>query len=268
MGIRTLDLRRLAGRRRPLRRRARPQAPAAVRAARRRLRRPSRGPRRQHRGARAGPVWLATHHPDAPPDHREPRRLGRARHPLDEAGRLVQEDLCVLVERTAATVLEAASLCFPSHWRLHEKLGRSLAAIHAPVPHYAEELEAKVDTFFDRLRVDRPVRAAQPVGPLPRRPLPARAPRVARVVRPRRVRRRSGLAAQRAPDPGPTAAHRRRAVHDQDPAVPDDRAPPSAPTWPSPSPPSWPPSRSTSVPGATPSPSRPGSSPGSNGEDP
>ena len=53
--------------------------------------------------------------------------------------------------------LEAASLCFPSHWRLHEKLGRSLAAIHAPVPHYAEELEAKVDTFFGRLRVDRPV---------------------------------------------------------------------------------------------------------------
>ena len=53
--------------------------------------------------------------------------------------------------------LEAASLCFPSHWRLHDKLGRSLAAIHAPVPHYAEELERKVDTFFDRLRSDRPV---------------------------------------------------------------------------------------------------------------
>ena len=70
---------------------------------------------------------------------------------------MVQEDLCVLVEHEGRYRLEAASLCFPSHWRLHEKLGRSLAAIHAPVPHYAEELEAKVDRFFDRLRVDRPV---------------------------------------------------------------------------------------------------------------
>ena len=78
-------------------------------------------------------------------------------HPLDAAGRTVQEDLCVLIEHEGRYVLEAASLCFPSHWRLHDKLGRSLAAIHSPVPHYAEELEAKVDRFFDRLRVDRPV---------------------------------------------------------------------------------------------------------------
>ena len=78
-------------------------------------------------------------------------------HPLDAAGRLVQEDLCVMVRGADGYRLEAASLCFPSHWRLHDKLGRNLAAIHAPVPHYAEELEAKVDTFFDRLRVDRPV---------------------------------------------------------------------------------------------------------------
>jgi hypothetical protein len=69
----------------------------------------------------------------------------------------VQEDLCLMVASEGAYRLEAASLCFPSHWRLHDKLGRSLAAIHAPVPHYAEELERKVDTFFDRLRADRPV---------------------------------------------------------------------------------------------------------------
>jgi hypothetical protein len=78
-------------------------------------------------------------------------------HPLDAAGRLVQEDLCVMVESDGRYRLEAASLCFPSHWRLHDKLGHSLATIHDPVPHYAEELAAKVDTFFDRLRADRPV---------------------------------------------------------------------------------------------------------------
>jgi len=54
-------------------------------------------------------------------------------------------------------LLEAASLCFPSHWRLVDKMGRSVAAIHAPVPHYADELAARVDTFFDRLRPERPV---------------------------------------------------------------------------------------------------------------
>ena len=78
-------------------------------------------------------------------------------HPLDRAGRLVQEDLCVLQAAEGAYRLEAASLCFPSHWRLADKLGRSLAAIHAPVPHYGDELETKVDLFFDRLHADRPV---------------------------------------------------------------------------------------------------------------
>ena len=98
-------------------------------------------------------AWLGRHH----------RRLDRkvsaepTLHPLDAAGRLVQEDLCLMMASDQGYRLEAASLCFPSHWRLHDKLGRSLAAIHAPVPHYAEELERKVDTFFDRLRSDRPV---------------------------------------------------------------------------------------------------------------
>ena len=98
-------------------------------------------------------AWLAAHPgPQAPPP---PPGL----HPLDVAGRLVQEDLCLMVVGTDGRYrLEAASLCFPSHWRLHDKLGHSLATIHAPVPHYAEELAAKVDTFFDRLRVDHPVR--------------------------------------------------------------------------------------------------------------
>jgi len=116
-------------------------------------------------------AWLAGHHPDLHPPPSEPvvgsaslgqdratgSRAGGPRHPLDVAGRMVQEDLCVLVEHDGSYRLEAASLCFPSHWRLDEKLGRSMAAIHAPVPHYAEELEQKVDRFFDRLRVDHPV---------------------------------------------------------------------------------------------------------------
>ena len=78
-------------------------------------------------------------------------------HPLDAAGRLVQEDLCLMVLRDSAPHLDAASLCFPSYWRLAEKLGRPMADVHGPVAHYGEELAAKVDTFLQRLRADRPV---------------------------------------------------------------------------------------------------------------
>jgi dimethylamine monooxygenase subunit A len=113
-------------------------------------------------------AWLAAHRsepeirpvahpvpekrPIKPPDGTEPPGF----HPLDQAGRLVQEDLCLLLASAGRYRLEAASLCFPSHWRLAEKLGRPVAAIHAPVLHYRDELEARVDTFLDRLRPERP----------------------------------------------------------------------------------------------------------------
>ncbi len=78
-------------------------------------------------------------------------------HPLDAAGRLVQEDLCLMVERDGAFHLDAASLCFPAYWQLEEKLGLPLAAVHALVPYYGEELSDKVDTFLQRLRPERPM---------------------------------------------------------------------------------------------------------------
>jgi len=78
-------------------------------------------------------------------------------HPLDAAGRLVQEDLCLIVVRDGAPHLDAASLCFPSYWRLADKLGRPLADVHGPVAHYADELGAKVDSFLQRLSPARPV---------------------------------------------------------------------------------------------------------------
>ena len=73
-------------------------------------------------------------------------------HPLDLAGRLVPDDLC-LVQADAEGVprLVAASLCFPSRWRLGEKLGHPLAQIHGPVPDYDTALAAPVDRFFGAL---------------------------------------------------------------------------------------------------------------------
>lgn len=68
--------------------------------------------------------------------------------PLELAGRLVQEDLCLIELDGSGPVLTAAVLCFPSRWRLAEKIGRPLAAVHAPVPHYADRLARPVDRFM------------------------------------------------------------------------------------------------------------------------
>lgn len=78
-------------------------------------------------------------------------------HPLDAAGRVVQEDLCLMVHHDGQLVLGAASVCFPSRWRMTDKLGLPTAAIHNPVPHYAEQLEESTDTVLARLRTQRPV---------------------------------------------------------------------------------------------------------------
>lgn len=80
-------------------------------------------------------------------------------HPLDLAGRLVQEDLCLMQQgNDAATYdLVGASVCFPTRWCLREKMGRSVAAIHTPVPGYEPQLGASMDRFFRRLKAERPV---------------------------------------------------------------------------------------------------------------
>lgn len=82
-----------------------------------------------------------------------------ALHPLDLAGRLVQEDLCLMQRDPEHGIyrLVAASLCFPTRWRLHEKLGRSLATIHDPTPHYAEMIATPMDRSFDKLKPERSV---------------------------------------------------------------------------------------------------------------
>jgi len=80
-------------------------------------------------------------------------------HPLEQAGRLVQEDLCLMGRggEGDAYVLEAACLCFPTRWRLSEKIGRSLDDMHSPIPGYPEQLSDSVNRLFERLRPDRPV---------------------------------------------------------------------------------------------------------------
>jgi hypothetical protein len=75
-----------------------------------------------------------------------------AHDPLELAGRLVQEDLCLIEASPEGPRLTAAILCFPSRWRLHEKLGRPLALVHGNVPLYGERLARPVDRFMAHVR--------------------------------------------------------------------------------------------------------------------
>ncbi|MEM6664771.1 MAG: DUF3445 domain-containing protein [Pseudomonadota bacterium] len=77
--------------------------------------------------------------------------------PLLAASRLVQDDLCLMRKGEAGYRLVAASLCFPSGWRLHDKIGRPMVEIHAPVPGYAGRMASMVDRIFEKLRVGLPV---------------------------------------------------------------------------------------------------------------
>ncbi|UDY34542.1 heme-dependent oxidative N-demethylase family protein [Dermatobacter hominis] len=94
--------------------------------------------------------WLRGHDIDHdPPDPDE--------HPLAAAGRLVQDDLCLMARRDGAWHLDAGVLAFPSHWRLHDRIGLPMPLVHEHVAHY-DEIGDRVDRFFDRLPVGRVVR--------------------------------------------------------------------------------------------------------------
>ena len=78
--------------------------------------------------------------------------------PLGTAGRLIQEDLCLLEKREGAAehVLTGAVLCFPANWTLREKFMRPLISIHVPVPEYGD-IARRVQRLFDGVQVGRPL---------------------------------------------------------------------------------------------------------------
>ncbi len=84
-----------------------------------------------------------------------PARLDPTLHPLDAAARLVPEDLVLLVPRDGQLVVGGGSVCFPNRWDLRSKLGRTLAATHAPVPRLNEQLGRRLDRFLERLTPER-----------------------------------------------------------------------------------------------------------------
>ncbi len=71
--------------------------------------------------------------------------------PLRRLGASIQEDLCLLERTDEGWILRSAVLCFPSRWKLTDKLDRPLGAVHAPVPGYAAALDTGVTKLIDGL---------------------------------------------------------------------------------------------------------------------
>ncbi|MDE3080454.1 MAG: DUF3445 domain-containing protein [Paracoccaceae bacterium] len=74
--------------------------------------------------------------------------------PLLTAGRLVQEDLCLLEKAPGEDehILTGAILCFPASWTLAEKFLKPLIAIHVPVSVYDDDIARRVQRLFDAIR--------------------------------------------------------------------------------------------------------------------
>jgi hypothetical protein len=72
--------------------------------------------------------------------------------PLRTAGRLVQEDLCLMQAQGDEAVLTGAVLCFPASWTLAEKIGRPMTRIHDPVREYDADVARRVQRLIDAIR--------------------------------------------------------------------------------------------------------------------
>ena len=78
---------------------------------------------------------------------------------LHKASLLVQEDLIVMRRGEDGWRLATGTLCFPSSWRLVEKFGKPMSAIHDPVPGFGPGTRnaGLIDRMFDKLQPGNPV---------------------------------------------------------------------------------------------------------------
>ena len=90
--------------------------------------------------------------PEAEAAGREVAALVGVAGGLAEAARGCWEDLCTLQPDAAGDyILTAGAVAFPTDWRLADKIGLPLTAVHAPIHGYAEQLAGGVDHFLRTL---------------------------------------------------------------------------------------------------------------------
>ena len=79
---------------------------------------------------------------------------------FDTLPRDTPDDVCILGKVDNRWVLVGGELCFPNRWVLREKIGLPVLDIHEPVPTYASQVGAGVDSLIDRLSDGRIVERA------------------------------------------------------------------------------------------------------------
>lgn len=109
--------------------------------------------------------WQVNHHPDAfEQTDKGIHARGAPALPEDapsllKAAMLCAEDLVIMRKGEDGWRIAAASLSFPSSWRLAEKFSRPMEAVHEPVPGYGSGTRnaALINRIFDNLAPDQPV---------------------------------------------------------------------------------------------------------------
>ncbi|MHA6333781.1 heme-dependent oxidative N-demethylase family protein [Qipengyuania sp. CAU 1752] len=73
---------------------------------------------------------------------------------LPDVARQHWEDMCLLTRRADEEIyrLIGAAVAFPTDWRVDDKMGLPLAALHAPIHGFAEQLATGVDRFMAKLK--------------------------------------------------------------------------------------------------------------------
>ena len=100
----------------------------------------------------------AAHQPDQPKDKAPLLRSEQASSQFLSACRLIPEDILLVVPEKGASQrqtewrLRGATLAFPSHWLLADKMGKTLAELHSPVPEFSQRLARPVNRFFDAMQ--------------------------------------------------------------------------------------------------------------------
>jgi hypothetical protein len=76
---------------------------------------------------------------------------------LAGAARSAWEDMCLLTRRPdePAYRLVGAAVAYPTDWRIADKLGRPMIALHTPIHGYAEQIGSPVDQFMMKLKPGR-----------------------------------------------------------------------------------------------------------------
>lgn len=70
---------------------------------------------------------------------------------------IIAEDLVILARDENEWKIVAGAVIFPSRWKLSEKIGKGMDAVHAPVPGYSTALAPYMTATFDKITADRQV---------------------------------------------------------------------------------------------------------------